>query len=121
MPGEIVRIGRDPDVNACNIFRSQVLFFNKIEDGIRGCKSTTTTGVFLKYNFICLRSFSELADYSIRIAFVLRNYENLSLKDIAGIMKCSEGTVKSHLARAVKKLQELLAGILSNNKKQEGE
>ncbi len=49
-----------------------------------------------------------------RIVFILRNYENMPLKEIALYIKSREGTVKSHLARAVKKLQELLTEMQSN-------
>ncbi|RJP73050.1 MAG: sigma-70 family RNA polymerase sigma factor [Candidatus Abyssobacteria bacterium SURF_17] len=43
-----------------------------------------------------------------RTAIVLREIEGLSYKEIAGIMKCSEGTVMSRLHYGRKKLQELL-------------
>ena len=43
-----------------------------------------------------------------KIVFVLRNFEGLALKEIAKIMNCAEGSVKSHLARAVKKLQDII-------------
>ncbi|MCD4779431.1 MAG: sigma-70 family RNA polymerase sigma factor [Candidatus Omnitrophica bacterium] len=46
-----------------------------------------------------------------RIVFILRHFENLSINEIAEHINCSEGTVKSHLARAVKKLQELLGHL----------
>lgn len=40
--------------------------------------------------------------------FVLRYYENMSIKDIAEIMSCSEGTVKSRLFHAKKNLASQL-------------
>ena len=43
-----------------------------------------------------------------RTVFILRNYEQLPLKEIAVLMNCAQGTVKSHLARAVRKLQDKL-------------
>ncbi|RJP18522.1 MAG: sigma-70 family RNA polymerase sigma factor [Candidatus Abyssobacteria bacterium SURF_5] len=43
-----------------------------------------------------------------RTAVVLREIEGLSYREIAGIMKCSEGTVMSRLHYGRKKLQELL-------------
>jgi RNA polymerase sigma-70 factor (ECF subfamily) len=43
-----------------------------------------------------------------RTAIVLREMEGLSYKEIAEIMKCSEGTVMSRLHYGRKKLQELL-------------
>jgi RNA polymerase sigma-70 factor (ECF subfamily) len=44
-----------------------------------------------------------------RSAFVLRFYQELSLKEVAEAMTCAEGTVKSLLHRAIKKLQKALA------------
>jgi len=44
-----------------------------------------------------------------RSIFVLRHYNDLPLKEIAGILKISEGTVKSLLFRALKRLQKELA------------
>jgi RNA polymerase sigma-70 factor (ECF subfamily) len=43
-----------------------------------------------------------------RTVFILKNYEKLPLKEIAVIMNCAQGTVKSHLARAVRKLRDHL-------------
>ena len=44
-----------------------------------------------------------------RMVFVLRHYQDLALKEIAEAMGVSEGTVKSFLFRAIKKLQKSLA------------
>jgi RNA polymerase sigma-70 factor (ECF subfamily) len=44
-----------------------------------------------------------------RMVFVLRHYQDLALKEIADCMDVSEGTVKSFLFRAIKKLQKSLA------------
>jgi RNA polymerase sigma-70 factor (ECF subfamily) len=44
-----------------------------------------------------------------RAIFILRHDEDLPLAEISKIMKISEGTVKSQLFRALKKLQEALA------------
>ena len=44
-----------------------------------------------------------------RSAFVLRHYQDLSLKEVSTVMEVAEGTVKSLLFRAVKKLQRSLA------------
>lgn len=44
-----------------------------------------------------------------RSAFVLRHYQDLSLKEVAETMEVAEGTVKSLLFRSVKKLRTELA------------
>lgn len=43
-----------------------------------------------------------------RSIFVMRHYSDLSLKEIAAVLKISEGTVKSMLFRALKRLQHEL-------------
>ncbi len=40
--------------------------------------------------------------------FVLRHFEGFTLNEIAKILDCKEGTVKSHLFRSVEKLKDLL-------------
>jgi RNA polymerase sigma-70 factor (ECF subfamily) len=43
-----------------------------------------------------------------RSVFVMRHYSDLSMKEIAMVLKISEGTVKSMLFRALKRLQQEL-------------
>ena len=43
-----------------------------------------------------------------RTVFVLRFYQDMTLKEIGKVMKLSEGTVKSHLFRTIRKLREYL-------------
>jgi RNA polymerase sigma-70 factor (ECF subfamily) len=43
-----------------------------------------------------------------RLAVILRAYEGLSCKETAGVMGCSEGTVKAHYHAAVKGLKDIL-------------
>lgn len=43
-----------------------------------------------------------------RTAFVLRHYQDLSIKEVAGLMDVAEGTVKALLFRAVQKLRDAL-------------
>ena len=44
-----------------------------------------------------------------RLVFVLRHFHGKKLKEIAGILQCSEGTVKNTLFRATRKMQDALA------------
>lgn len=46
-----------------------------------------------------------------RMAFVLREYEGMSYKEMAEVMNCSEGTVMSRLHHARKKLQSKLVAM----------
>ncbi|MBK6939876.1 MAG: sigma-70 family RNA polymerase sigma factor [Planctomycetes bacterium] len=43
-----------------------------------------------------------------RVAFVLREYQDLDYREIAQVMECSEGTVKSRLHRAREALRQRL-------------
>ena len=43
-----------------------------------------------------------------RLAIVLRYYQNMSIKEIAGVLKCSEGVVKSMLFRSLQRLKIML-------------
>jgi RNA polymerase sigma-70 factor, ECF subfamily len=54
------------------------------------------------------RALSTLAPQE-RSVFVLRHYHDLPLKEIADTLQVAEGTVKSHLFRALQKLREELA------------
>jgi RNA polymerase sigma-70 factor (ECF subfamily) len=44
-----------------------------------------------------------------RAVVILRHLEGLSTRQVSGILGCSEGTVKTHLFRAMKKLKKRLA------------
>jgi len=40
-----------------------------------------------------------------RAVVILRHIDGLSTKQVSGILRCSEGTVKTHLFRGLKKLR----------------
>jgi len=46
-----------------------------------------------------------------RAVLVLRYYEDMSIKEIASAVGCTEGTVKTHLFRATGKLRDLLGHL----------
>lgn len=46
-----------------------------------------------------------------KVVFVLRHYEGLLLKEIAEVLGCTEGTVKTHLFRATGKLRDELQQV----------
>ena len=48
-----------------------------------------------------------------RLAFVLRHFQGLKVAEVANVMGCAPGTVHSHLARAVKRLRDLLGDSFS--------
>lgn len=48
---------------------------------------------------------------SQRMAFVMRHWEGMSIREIAGALGAAEGTVKSHLFRAVRALRAELADL----------
>jgi RNA polymerase sigma-70 factor (ECF subfamily) len=48
-----------------------------------------------------------------RTVFVLRHYEDLSLKDMAQMLKCPLGTVKANLFHATQRLRKLLLPYIS--------
>lgn len=52
-----------------------------------------------------------------RMTFILRHQQGLSIKEISEIMACSEGTVKSRLFNAIKRLANRLRLFNSQTKK----
>ncbi len=47
-----------------------------------------------------------------RMAFILKNNQGLSIREIAATMETAEGTVKVHLHRAVTTLRQSLAELV---------
>jgi RNA polymerase sigma-70 factor (ECF subfamily) len=52
-----------------------------------------------------------------RTAFVLHHVHGLSLEEVAGIMDCRVGTVKSHVFRATQRLQSDLQGWMTQEER----
>ena len=48
---------------------------------------------------------------SQRLAFVLRHWEGMSIREISEVLGAAEGTVKSHLFRAVRALRVELVDL----------
>ena len=46
-----------------------------------------------------------------RMVFTLKHYEGYKLKEIAGMLACSEGTVKKHLFTAIHRMREQLKDL----------
>ncbi len=57
----------------------------------------------------------EMLDDDFRMVIVLRDLQNLSYKDIASILSCNEGTIKSRLNRARKKLRDIITNKLQES------
>ena len=57
----------------------------------------------------------------LREIIILREYEELSYREIATILECPLGTVMSRLARARSKLRDLLSPLFGRNRKRESQ
>lgn len=55
------------------------------------------------------KALEELTDVQKEV-FVLKNTEQLKIREISAMLKISEGTVKSHLNRAMEKVKKALGG-----------
>lgn len=65
----------------------------------------------LELNSIILKAVNRLPKKQRKV-FILRHYNNMSLKEIASILNCSLGTVKAHLFRAKDRLRNILCPYL---------
>mgnify|MGYP006272055993 CR=1 FL=1 len=50
-----------------------------------------------------------------RAAFIMRHYEGASVAEIAFVLNCAEGTVKSHIHRAVQEMRQALGPKMEEN------
>ncbi|MCK5548753.1 MAG: sigma-70 family RNA polymerase sigma factor, partial [Thermoplasmata archaeon] len=53
-----------------------------------------------------------------KMAIILSHYQSLNYNDIARILKCSKGTVKSRVFRAKLKLKQLLTDYMMGKEKE---
>ena len=51
-----------------------------------------------------------------RMVFILRHYQQLSTKEIAEYMRCSEGSVKKQLFRAFNEIKKQFHTLLPENR-----
>ena len=49
-----------------------------------------------------------------KMVFTLRHYQGYKLREIASMMKCTEGTVKRYLFSATQRMREQLADVLES-------
>jgi RNA polymerase sigma-70 factor, ECF subfamily len=50
-----------------------------------------------------------------RMVFTLKHYRGLKLRDIAVMMKCTEGTVKKHLFTAMQRMRKQLLAVMDRH------
>ncbi len=93
--------GDDGDFNLLDLLESQ--------DGAMGAESAADT--------VGRQQVLEIIDAEVgklptrqREAFILRYWEELDVAETAGVMGCSEGSVKTHCSRAVHSLAKALKG-----------
>ena len=70
--------------------------------------STSPETVYTKVLFETVMSALEELTPTQRLMFLLRHYEGMSYDEIAAAMKCSTGTVKKGVSRAISKLRARL-------------
>ncbi len=75
------------------------------QENDRGPDRQTESSIMQEHIDMAMQKLSEKE----KTAFILKHHEGLAIKEIAAIFKTSDGTVKSHLFRAVQKLQTALS------------
>lgn len=75
------------------------------QENYRDPERQTESSIIQKHIDMAMQRLSEKE----KTAFILKHHEGLAIKEIAAIFKTSDGTVKSHLFRAVQKLQTTLS------------
>jgi RNA polymerase sigma-70 factor (ECF subfamily) len=67
-------------------------------------------------NAQCVRGAVYSLPPKLRLAVLLRYFDDLSYEEMAGVLNCSMGTVASRLSRGHKLLAERLKGLMGANK-----
>ncbi len=84
------------------LFRKLTSDFSDVDPGSMSEPALETPLLLKKHLASAMQKLSK----SERVAFVLRHKQDLSVKDVAKTMEVAEGTVKSLLHRALKKLRK---------------
>ncbi|GJL77370.1 MAG: RNA polymerase sigma factor [Nitrospinaceae bacterium] len=83
-------------------------FDNPLENFADSDKSSPENKIILGHSLKALESSLRRLPQRQQQAFLLRVWEEMSVRETAAAMGCSEGSVKTHYSRAVKTLRNLL-------------
>ncbi|KJR43699.1 ECF subfamily RNA polymerase sigma-24 subunit [Candidatus Magnetoovum chiemensis] len=96
-------------LNTCLDFtRKQKPVYEQISEEHKNNQRTALSDMIDKEEKAQLRNALNELPQRQRIAVILRVYEDLSLKEAASIMRCSEGAIKAHYHNGIKKLKNVL-------------
>lgn len=101
---EYRRMGRCKEVTGVDIHQSGYWSSNMSIDGAQLFNQSIDNSLFIEKLDEALEELSP----AHRQCFVLRFQEELSIKEISEVLQCPEGTVKSRIHYALKRLSELL-------------
>ena len=103
------------DFNRARSRRRQISIEKPLDDSEQSLKNILKDKHKQPDQLLVLKDFNKQLEKAVnklphnqRIAFVLRNYHDMSMNNIAEILECKTGTVRSHLFRAINKLREQL-------------
>jgi RNA polymerase sigma-70 factor (ECF subfamily) len=80
---------------------------HQLSDGVETDRLTLNTEISIRVE----EALKVLSPHQ-KLVFTLKHYEGYKLKEIAGMMSCSEGTVKKHLFVATQRMREQLKDLL---------
>lgn len=93
--------------NICNDEENSISYESTIDSGLRTDKSTLDN----ETNSLIQSEVNKLPQ-QLKMAFTLKYYQGLKIKEISQMMNCTEGTIKSYLFTSSRKLREKLKPIL---------